>query len=287
MVALLVAVGSAPALCDQIHDTAKEGDNRAFDAQITAAAGKGDLAAVRALLDQHPALVSATDDGWTPLHLAVAGNQTAMVEFLIQQKAEVNAKSKNAQGWTPLYLAHKKEIATLLLANGADVNAKAPDDVMPLHLAVLNGNIDLAETLLARKADVNAKMSGGSAPLDLALDKKNEDMAVLLRRYGGRTAKTVPAIFMHLGDKDLPQAKAILDADPKAVNARDGRGRTPLLAISEEKVPTLANLSASPTGYGLSGTFTVEKVYDDEAAAAKVPPPCPVADRQRGGCQRH
>ena len=55
----------------------------------------------------------------------------------------------------------------------------------PLHLAAVNGNRDVAELLLASKADVNAKTNRGLTPLGLALDKDHQEVAELLRRHGG------------------------------------------------------------------------------------------------------
>ncbi|MEJ2703606.1 MAG: transglutaminase domain-containing protein, partial [Sedimentisphaerales bacterium] len=60
---------------------------------------------------------------WTPLHFAAQAGQTDIVEYLITNGADVNAKS--IQGETPLQLAANndhKEIMRLLIANGAEVS---------------------------------------------------------------------------------------------------------------------------------------------------------------------
>ena len=52
-------------------------------------------------------------------------------------------------------------------------------------MAAVNGNKDVAELLLASKADVNAKTNRGLTPLGLALDKDHQEVAEFLRRHGG------------------------------------------------------------------------------------------------------
>ena len=55
-----------------------------------------------------------------------------------------------------------KEIVELVIAEGADVNAKRNTGVTPLHHAAWNGHKEVAELLIDKGADVNAKIEGGS-----------------------------------------------------------------------------------------------------------------------------
>jgi len=55
----------------------------------------------------------------------------------------------------------------------------------PLHWAASRGNKDVAEVLLAHNADVNAKTKEGATPLDYAKAKGHSDVAELLRQHGG------------------------------------------------------------------------------------------------------
>jgi ankyrin repeat protein len=86
-----------------------------------------------------------------------------------------------------LYNAGKKEIAELLIARGADVNATDKRGWTPLHAAVMGGK-ETVGLLIANGANVNAKVASGSykgmTPLDLA---SNTKIADLIRKHGGES----------------------------------------------------------------------------------------------------
>jgi ankyrin repeat protein len=107
--------------------------------------------------------------GRTPLHRA-AGAKPEMVELLLSRGADPNAK--DSAGFTPLHdaawMAKNAKNAELLIADGANVNAKADyNGWMPLHEAVYYGEADVVKLLLANKADVNAKTKKGESPTEL------------------------------------------------------------------------------------------------------------------------
>ena len=115
--------------------------------------------------------------------------------------------AKNDAGFTPLHHAAvfgRKEIAELLIAEGADVNAKEDEyGITPLHEAAFVGYKEIAELLIAKGGDVNAKDVDGGTPLDAAQsvnedvppeDKAaNKEIADLLREHGGKTGAELKA----------------------------------------------------------------------------------------------
>ena len=123
---------------------------------IWSAAGSGDLKAVK----QHLAKgidINAKDSslGITPLASAILQDQTQMVEFLIQQSTDVNAK--NRDGGTALHTAAflgQYEVAELLVQKGADVNAKNEDGDTPISSTMADwGTTEFIAQLLQIQVD--------------------------------------------------------------------------------------------------------------------------------------
>ncbi len=116
-----------------------------------------------------------------PLHMAAEKGSRVLAELLLADGADVNAK--DTSGYTPLHVAAGKgsrDVAELLLANGADVNAKGWGGT-PLHMAAKYGRTDLAALLLAHGADVNSKDGPfGGTPLHVAAENGHTDLAALL-----------------------------------------------------------------------------------------------------------
>ena len=81
------------------------------------------------------------------------------------------------------------------------MNATDGDGDTPLHLAGNNtATKEIAELLIAKGADVNAmnlsppgREIGGMTPLDMAILGNRNEIADLLRKYGGRTREELKA----------------------------------------------------------------------------------------------
>jgi ankyrin repeat protein len=142
------------------------------------------------LLIANGADVNAKSDMGTPLHLAAGFGHNEIAKLLIAKGAEVDAKDWE-EGMTPLILAVAdgyKKIIELLIANGADVNAQSEMGT-PLHLATNFGRNEIAKLLISKSADVNAMDDDGKTPLDWA----EGETADLLRKHGGKTGSELKA----------------------------------------------------------------------------------------------
>ena len=63
----------------------------------------------------------------------------------------------------------------------------------PLHDAAYGGQKEIVELLIAEGADVNAKDRDGETPLDGAIKYKRTETADLLRKHGGKTGEQLKA----------------------------------------------------------------------------------------------
>ena len=80
------------------------------------------------------------------------------------------------------------------IAAGTDVNVKNVGGGWTLlHIAADSGRKEVAELLIAEGADVNAKRGDGRTPLDWAIQRKKTEIAALLRKHGGKTGEELKA----------------------------------------------------------------------------------------------
>jgi ankyrin repeat protein len=147
------------------------------------AAGRGDLAAVQALVSADSALVAARDEAQnTPLHFAARGGNADIVTLLLARGADVNAA--NYQQETPLHwavLRNHHSVVELLLRRGARVDPRQSYGRTPLLLVAREtGNLEMARRLLDAGADVNARDRFDSTPLELSAWRGFRDVVDLL-----------------------------------------------------------------------------------------------------------
>eukprot|EP01070_Trichotokara_eunicae_P009476 Trichotokara_eunicae@DN6095_c0_g1_i1.p1 len=106
--------------------------------------------------------VNRTDeDGMTPMHRAAQKGEISAIKFLIEQSADPRVKSKS--GETPLHVAvfHRNQQAvTELLKTMAKADVDVQDNqhgMTPLHVAVQRGAPEIAKMLLDAGADPSIK----------------------------------------------------------------------------------------------------------------------------------
>jgi len=196
-----------------------------FCGVIHDASWDGDLQKVTTLLKENHVLVFSKDKyGFTPLHWAALAGHKDVAELLLADGARVNATSN--KGRVPWYEGEVNgHNAVTLFDNNYGF--------APLHLAALNGHKDVVKLLLANGADVNA--NNGGTPLHRAAGHK-EIMELLLAHGADVNAKAnngeTPLHYAaRRGEGNLAELLLVHGAD---INAKSNKGYTPLYIAARE-----------------------------------------------------
>ena len=190
------------------------------------AAMNGKLEKAKALIKANPNLVNSQTsyDNVTPLQLAAQYGHKDVAELLLANKANVEAKSRN--GWNPLFNAVSgghKDIVELLLANKAKINYQEEADWSLLCVAAENGYTEIAALLLANGANANAKSREGYTPMHVAAVSGYKDFIDLLVAN-----KAEFNIHDAAAIGDLERVKVMLKDNPDLVFSKDFSGQTAL-----------------------------------------------------------
>ncbi|HEY8877581.1 MAG TPA: ankyrin repeat domain-containing protein [Roseateles sp.] len=119
--------------------------NAQGETPLMIAAIRGSLPAAKALVKRGAAV---NRKGWTPLHYACSGPDNGVAAFLIEQGAELNARSEN--GTTPLMMAARygnTALVPLLLAAGAEPRAANEQELTAADFAQRGGRDLMAKDL--------------------------------------------------------------------------------------------------------------------------------------------
>jgi ankyrin repeat protein len=195
--------GSVQALLDAKGDPNLT--NRYGIGPMHEAALRADVGLLRVLVDAGADVELALPQGETPLMLASRTSGVDAVRLLVEHHANVNVVEQ-WQGQTPLMYAaanDRGEVATVLIAAGADVNARTPINDLPerkpavryfveiplagftsVMFAARSGAVSALHALVMGKADLDAKTPEGFSPVVIALDNLHFDAAKVLVEGG-------------------------------------------------------------------------------------------------------
>ena len=196
-----------------------------YESLVADAAQKGDLEAVRALLQQGADPNAAQPDGLTGLHWAALNDELGIAEILLYAGATVSPVTR-VGGYTPLHLASQSGhgvVARALLEAGADANAYTTTGVSSLHFAA---QADAAEAILAlieHGAEVDAR------------DTFSNRTPLMFAAYRGAVEATEALVR---ADADVSATTAVKDyVEISAAASTDRARRNRIVAAAEPPEP--------------------------------------------------
>jgi uncharacterized protein len=227
MIRTLLDAGAPPDSVDGQGETA-----------LITASRTGNPDAVKLLLDRGaPVNAWDTQAGQTALMWAIREHHSDVVQLLLSRGADAKASTKvvldfppetgNLQGvgraqtlpkgvapggMTPLLYAAREgtlDVARMLVAAGADVNAAEANHTSPLLVSILNDHVNVATFLLDHGANVNAADGFGRTPLWSAVDYRNLDTPDKTETDRAPILELIRALLDHGADPD-----ASLKAEP-------------------------------------------------------------------------
>jgi len=160
---------------------------RAPKLTVFEAAAAGETTRVREIVRRDRAQANAVaPDGYSPLGLAAFFKRGDVVKILLDAGADARPASRQG-GFTPLHSAVATdagtvdtEIVRLLLAKGADPNARSQSGSTPLHTVGFTGDRASLDLLLKHGADPAIRDNDGKSAADIARERGHKEIADLL-----------------------------------------------------------------------------------------------------------
>ncbi|MGW0095266.1 ankyrin repeat domain-containing protein [Streptomyces sp. NPDC003328] len=141
----------------------------------------------------------------------------------------------------PGYFPNGPQVVRLLVAAGADPNARTPGDESPLHWAASSDDTDVAAALIDAGGDIEAPDGSIGTPLDNAIGYACWHVAGLLAARGARVDKLWHAAALgmldrlqHLIDTTDPTSEDVSQAFWHACSAGQRRTAEHLLTLGAE-----------------------------------------------------
>ena len=202
--------------------------------------------------------------GMTPLHWAASSGNSAAVEALLRHGARVSQRDKS--GWTPLHIVGNGTVARLLLNEKADLFAKGPRGITPLHRAAERNLSDVVEVLMLAGAKQQRAgwKEGFKKPFSLS---KSQEVREFLAKSGDATID----LFAAVKAGQVQQAKKALKKGAY-VNASDLEGNTSLHIAAMTNQPImivlLLSFGAQIDKRNAAGLTPVEVAFSQSAMGA-------------------
>ncbi|CAD5124319.1 DgyrCDS12608 [Dimorphilus gyrociliatus] len=182
------------------------------------AARNGNLEKVIVYLDSGIDVDISNNTGLNALHLASKEGYSAVVEELLNRKANLDAPTR--KGNTPLHiasLAGKHNIVETLLRNGAKVNVQSQNGFTPLYMAAQENHAAVVALLLQNGASPTLTTDNGFTPLSIALQQGHKKVVEELIQTDRSRKVKLPSLHLAAKNNNTSAVQLFLnspDADP-------------------------------------------------------------------------
>ncbi|KAF1837253.1 ankyrin [Decorospora gaudefroyi] len=264
----------------------------------------GDIAAVKAMLDDGANIERKADDGGTPLVIAIYELQWDIIRLLLERGANIHHPVIDTP---PIFHAisgaeNAPAIMQLLLDHGASLEVTSgPTSMNPLHWAAVKGMVHAADFIISKGFDMERRCLRGKTPLILAAERGHTTVVKLLRAKGAalhvRSNNGGTALMWATSEGHLETVKFLLE-EGMNVEDRDKEGCTALSVACDhghvdivqvliERGADVNTLSDEPMSRtpameaALSGHTEVLQALLDQGADLTMDPPGGVALLER------
>jgi hypothetical protein len=220
--------------------------------QLLSAARRGDLASVKASVENGAALETKTSYGQTPLYLAAMNGHQEVVAFLLGKGASADVRDTFYKAPMLVFVLQRKHygVAKELIAKGGG----SPDEI--LTTVARTGDPDLVQLALEKKPSQSAL----DKTYEAALDRKQTSVTELLRKAGAQP----PAPAVQVDAKVLESYAGVYKSEqlPLDIKVFTKEGK---LYVQPTGQPELALKAKSPTVFEFAPA-RIEVEFDSAAS---------------------
>jgi ankyrin repeat protein len=241
------------------------------------AADKGDLIQMQRLIKAGADVNYTGEGGWTPLTRAASSSRPGAVKLLLANKANPNSVKSPGWNYSALCMAKTTEIADMLYAAGANINAKLYGRDVPIISYVVSiGPNEMVQWFIDHGVDVAKSKGDGPISPTLLFEAGTPEIAGMLLDHGVdinfKDEEGMTAMFRieQLVPHPSKIVQVLLDhgADP---NMRAVDGYTPLMAARDgATVDVLIAAGADPKAKDDRGITAIGR-YAPGADSTRLP----------------
>lgn len=184
----------------------------------------------------HGALISDPNDPQNlTLLYTINGSNIEILKDLLSKSYSINQYFSN--GMTPLHLAvyrNKEQLIDFLLENGANVNLKANNNYQAtaLQLAVFAKNQSIIQKILKKNPDLYIKDAQGADVIFYAISLNQLEIVKIFLNHIGQIKNSGDAwedLYLHQACRSNPEMVQMLIKSGADINKKSESGETPLM----------------------------------------------------------